>query len=246
MSILDEIIEHKKQELNSVKSDSKKFKEIFAEKNANIIWEIKLASPKFDYSSKIDLEKVFEFYWENNDIKAVSILIDEKYFAGDIKRWKAFKQKYQKPIFFKEFVIDKAQIDGASYFGYDALLLLARVLDDKKLEEFIKYCYSKNIFPIVEVDCEQDMERVLNLPLLTREGLGEGFWIAINCRNLWTMEIDRKRHFKIYKKFEEKLADKLIFAFSWIDDLEQVEEYKWKFNGVLVGTYFMERMKDDL
>ena len=79
-NILQKIVENKKQEFENRKSNWQKFKEIFAEKNANIIWEIKLASPKFDYSDKINLEKVFEFYWKNNAIKAISNLIDEKYF----------------------------------------------------------------------------------------------------------------------------------------------------------------------
>ena len=50
MNILKEIILNKKQELKEVKSNWKKFKKIFKAKNANIIWEIKLASPKYDYS----------------------------------------------------------------------------------------------------------------------------------------------------------------------------------------------------
>jgi indole-3-glycerol phosphate synthase len=81
MNILQKIVENKKQELEKIKSNSKKFREIFAEKNANLIAEIKLASPKFDYSKKINLEKLFEFYGKNSQIKAVSNLIDEKYFT---------------------------------------------------------------------------------------------------------------------------------------------------------------------
>jgi len=237
MNILQKIIENKKQELELKKSNSKKFREIFKEKKANIIWEIKLASPKFDYSEKINLEDIFRFYWKNKQIKAISNLIDEKYFSWDINRWKNFKQKYDKPIFFKEFVVSKTQIDWASYFHYDAILLLERVLTEKDLLEFSKYSNEKNIFPIIEVDTEEGMEKVLNLNI--------DCWIAINCRNLWTMEIDRKRHFEIYDKFSKKLENKLIFAFSWIDDLDQVEEYKNKFNWVLVGSYFMKKIKEN-
>ncbi len=214
------------------KSDLKKFKEIFKEKNASLIAEIKLASPKFDYSDKIDLEKLFEFYWKNPEIKAVSNLIDKKYFSWDIVRGKIFKEKYNKPIFFKEFVIDKKQIDQASYFWYDAILILERILTEKKIKKFVKYSLKKNIFPIIEIDTKNWLEKILKLNI--------DFWIAINCRNLGTMKIDRKKHFEIYKKFEKILEKKLVFAFSWIDNLEQIKEYKWKFNWVLVGSYFME------
>ena len=245
MNILQKIIENKKQELEEKKSNWEKFKKIFAKKNANLIAEIKLASPKFDYSNDIDLEKVFNFYWENKDIKAISNLIDESFFAWDIARWKNFKQKYNKPIFFKEFVVSKTQIDWASYFGYDAILLLERCLSENELVDFSEYAVQKNIFPIIEIDTKEGLEKVLNL----KNNVGvipcvhPNFWIAVNCRNLWNMEIDRKKHFSIIKNFEKELENILLFAFSWIDNLEQVKEYNWIYNGVLVGSYFMEKFK---
>ncbi|MDQ7010170.1 MAG: hypothetical protein Q9M94_07840 [Candidatus Gracilibacteria bacterium] len=244
MNILQKIIENKKEELENNKSNGKNFKKIFAKKDANIIGEIKIASPKFDYSNEINLEEVFKFYGENKDMKAISNLIDEKYFSGDILRGKNIKQKYNKPIFFKEFIISKTQIDGANYFGYDAILLLERVLSEKEIIDFSDYAIQKNIFPIIEIDTEKGLEKVLNLPLLTKDGLGEGFGIAINCRNLGTMELDRKKHFSIIKNYEKFLENKLVFAFSGIDNLEQIKEYKNKFNGVLVGSYFMNKLKN--
>ena len=264
INILQKIIENKKRELEKdinpsqpslktkgrskgeeKKSDLKKFKEIFKEKNASLIAEIKLASPKFDFRDKIDLEKLFEFYWKNSEIKAVSNLIDKKFFAWDIVRGKIFKEKYNKPIFFKEFVIDKKQIDQASYFWYDAILILERILTEKKIKKFVKYSLKKNIFPIIEIDTKNWLKKIIPLSLALspkgRKGIKElDFWIAINCRNLGTMEIDRKKHFKIYEKFEKILEKKLVFAFSWIDNLEQIKEYRWKFNWVLVGSYFMK------
>lgn len=234
-NILQEIVENKKIELENNKSDWNKFREIFSEKKANLIAEIKIASPKFNYSEEINIEEIFKFYWENKNIKAISNLIDEKYFTWDINRWKLFKQKYNKPIFFKEFVISKIQIDWANYFGYDAVLLLERVLTEKELIEFVKYSNSKNIFPIIEVDTKEWLEKVLKLGLV--------FWIAINCRNLWNMEIDREKHFSVIKNFKEELKQKLVFAFSWIDNLEQVKEYEWIYNGVLIGSYFMQSFK---
>jgi len=234
MNILKEIIKDKQKQLDLVKSDKNIFKQIFLEKKANIIWEIKLVSPKFDYSKQIDLKQVFHFYWNKKDIKAVSVLIDKKYFSWDIVRWYDFKRQYKKPIFFKEFVIEKRQIDGASYFWYDALLLLKRVLTLKKIIELINYSNQKNIFPIVEVDNTNDLGEVLKLDL--------DFGIAINCRDLWTMEINKNRHFEIYEKYKEKLEDKITFAFSWIYNLEDIKEYKWKYNWVLIWTHFMKQL----
>lgn len=236
-NILQKIVENKKEELESKKSNWEKFREMFLKKEANLIAEIKLASPKFDYSEQINLEKVFEFYWKNTEIKAVSNLIDEKYFSWDIIRWKDFKQKYNKPIFFKEFVISKTQIDWANYYWYDALLLLERVLTEKELISFSEYSLEKNIFPIIEVDTEEGLEKVLNLNL--------NVWIWINCRDLWNMVINIEKHFSIIKKFNKILENKIIFALSWINDLDIIWEYKWIYNWVLVGSYFMKQLSKE-
>ena len=241
MDTLERIVLNKRRELKKVRSDFNRFKQIFSKKEASVIWEIKLASPKFDYSQKINLKEVFDFYWNEKNIKAVSVLIDEKYFFGDIERGYNFKRIYDKPIFFKEFIIDKRQIDWASYFWYDGILLLKRVLSTEKIKELIEYSLEKDIFPIIEVDNEKDLEKVFNIsPVLNKDWLIR-WWIGINCRNLWTMEIDRNRHFDIYDKYKNELDDRIVFAFSWIDDLEQVKDYKWKYNGVLIGTTFMKR-----
>jgi indole-3-glycerol phosphate synthase len=68
------------------------------------------------------------------------------------------------------------------------------------------------------------------------------FWIAINSRNLETMEIDKNIHFKIFEKYKEKLKKKYLFAFSWINNLEEINNYKWKFNWVLIWSYFMKNI----
>jgi hypothetical protein len=44
------------------------------------------------------------------------------------------------------------------------------------------------------------------------------------------MEIDPKRHFKIYNKFADVLEEKIVFAFSGIESLDEVQKYKEKFN----------------
>lgn len=233
MNILNEIVNNKQKELDFIKSDKNRFKKIFSKKEASIIWEIKLASPKFDYSDQIDLEEIFKFYWTNDLVKGVSVLIDKTYFSWDINRGYDFKKTYNKPIFFKEFVIDIRQIDWASYFWYDAILLLKRILKIEKLIEFIKYSNLKDIYPVVEVDIKEDLEEILKIDL--------DFAVSINCRNLWTMEIDRQKHFEIYESFEKQLKDKITFAFSWIDDLAIIKEYKQKFNWVLIWTHFMKQ-----
>jgi indole-3-glycerol phosphate synthase len=233
MNILKEIVKNKKRELNIFQSNKNLFKKTFENKNAKIIGEIKLKSPNNLNIDINNLENIQKFYKENKEIKAISILIDEKYFSWDIKRAIYFKENSKKLTFFKEFVIGKKQIDWASYYWYDGLLLIKKILKNHELIEFIKYSNSKNIYPIVEVDNENDFKKILDL----REKYD--FWIALNSRNLTTMKINKDLHFKIFEKYKENLWDKIIFAFSGIE-YENIKNYKNKFNWVLIWTHFMK------
>lgn len=238
MTILDRIVQTKQQELAYTRSDWMAFVSTFAEKEASVIAEIKLASPSFDLSDQVDVPQLTASYLSNSLIKAVSILIDEPYFKGDIKRILPIKKsKQKKPVLFKEFVISEQQIDGAAYFGYDAVLLIKRILSPEKLLSLAKYAASKNIFSLIEVDNADDLQWVL-------EHCGDLalYGIGINCRNLGTMEIDRQRHFDLYDQFAQQLDATLVFALSGVDDLAQVEEYRGKYNGVLIGTYFVKQL----
>lgn len=257
MSILNSIIANKKSELKTYSSNWNIFANTFKSKSANVIWEIKLASPSFDYSKKIDLEKIIKFYWTNGQIKWISILIDEKFFKWDINRIQLIK-KFKKPILFKEFVIDEKQIDWAFYHWYDWLLLIKRILSDKKLKELLEYTLEKWIFPIVEVDNEKDLKSVLKFSNshsgLTRiksplsrhserneESIPYSFWIALNSRNLSTMTINKNFHFEMYEKYKKEFNKKIVFAFSGIKDLNEAKKYEWKFNGVLIGKGLVEK-----
>lgn len=237
MNILDEITYNKRKELDWIKSDKDLFKKVFANKNASIIWEIKLSSPSNkDLAKWKNLDLIMDYYWTNKEIKAISNLIDKKYFSWDINRWPIFKEKYKKPIFFKEFIVDKKQIDGASYFWYDALLLIKRILKNNTLKEFINYTLDKNIYPIVEVDNEKDLKEIIKL------SNSLDFWISINSRNLSTMQIDNNSHINFYDKYKQNLDQKITFAFSWINNLKDTKKYKHKYNWVLIWTYFMKNI----
>jgi indole-3-glycerol phosphate synthase len=81
MNILKEIVKNKKRELNIFQSNKNLFKKTFENKNAKIIGEIKLKSPNNLNIDINNLENIQKFYKENKEIKAISILIDEKYFS---------------------------------------------------------------------------------------------------------------------------------------------------------------------
>lgn len=80
------------------------------------------------------------------------------------------------------------------------------------------------------------MDNEIDLAEVLRFFSSEDITIGINCRNLDTMDIDRKGHFDFWRA---ELQDYHVLALSGITDFTQIEEYQWKYDGVLIGSLFM-------
>lgn len=225
--MLTHILTTKKSERSHIHSSRTQFRAVFSWKNAKIIGEIKPRKPgsQITYDHKVLAEKIST----NPAVEAYSILIDETFFGGNITNIELIR-KTGKPTLFKEFVYETTQIDGASYYGYDAVLLIKKIfLNIQELKNLVTYCLEKNIEPLIEIDNESDLNEVL------QNFSPVDISIGINCRNLDTMEIDRQNHFALWRT---ELSDYHILALSGITDFAQIHEYRWKYDGVLIGTLF--------
>lgn len=221
-----------------------------------VIWELKLASPKFDNSWSFNPEDMMRYYVSNPNVSGISVLLNKKYFKGSLESIRTIKELMRsegvhKPMFFKEFVMSKNQIDLAAWFGFDALLLIYKQLEyiayDNKMtvqefENYIKdlalYAQSKNIFPVIEVDNAEDLWHILSM-WFDPQYVG----IGINARQLDTPDLltDKQIHFDLYTQYAEQLSPYLRFAFSGVEDLEEIKAYNNKYHGCLIGTYFSDQ-----
>ncbi len=235
--MLAHILATKQTERSHIRSDWNHFRTVFQWKNAKIIGEIKPRKPGYDVSH--DPRVIAEKIWKNPAVEGYSILIDETFFGGSIQNIELIR-KTKKPTLFKEFVYETAQIDWASYYGYDAVLLIKKIFDSPLLlgeglgegsdmAGLVNYCLSKNIEPLVEVDNESDLQEILKL------FSPEEITIGINCRDLDTMKIDCENHFRLWRK---ELLSYHTIGLSGITDFSQVAEYQWKYDGVLIGSLF--------
>lgn len=169
MNTLETIIQNKKDERALLRSDGNAFVQMLRRDGVSVVGEIKLASPSYDYRDRLDWRAIVQAYIDAPLIDGISLLIDETYFAGDIARAKAVRQYAQDagvarvPLVFKEFVIEEAQIDGARYYGYDAVLLLVRCLDDEILARLIRYTQAAGLCPLVEADSPATIERAMRV-----------------------------------------------------------------------------------
>ncbi len=112
----------------------------------------------------------------------LSVLTDSKFFQGSFENLQNIRPTVEVPLLCKEFVIDPYQIYKARVVGADAVLLIAAILSDRKLQEFLYLIHSLGMNALVEVHTLAELDRVLTLNDLRLVG--------INNRNLETFDVD--------------------------------------------------------
>ena len=198
--ILDKILKHKyaeveenrnvksldelKRDAGSVHAPAKSFhKAISSGDRIGIIAEIKKASPSKGVIREDFNPVALAKECERAGACALSVLTDEKYFQGSLNYLADISKAVSIPILRKDFIIDEYQIYEARVYGASAVLLLANVLEDAKLKEFLELSHSLGMDCLVEVHSKEELDRVLHIsPKI----------IGINNRDLRTFNVDLK------------------------------------------------------
>ncbi len=199
-------------------------------KKKALIAEIKFASPSkgvIRKGSVEEVEKIAKIY-DRNGASAISVVTDEKYFHGKFEYLKAARQATLLPVLCKDFVVEEYQIYKAHEYGADAILLIANLLETKRLKKFLKIVESLKMDALVEVHDEVDLKKVLKT---------DAKIIGINNRNLINFKIDLKTTNKLIKKIP---ANKIIVSESGINDTEDLKKLDARVNAVLIGTAIMK------
>jgi len=244
MKILDDIIDYKKLELihrkeqlpiSKIRSDIEKmpaprdFKSAISKPNRiNLIAEIKKASPSAgEIVENFNVEEIAKQY-EEAKADAISVLTETKYFQGDIFHIDLVRQVSELPVLRKDFIVDEYQIFESRYFGADAVLLIAAVLDIEKAKKFLKIVNELNLSAIVEVHSDDELKTVLET---------DAEIIGINNRNLSNLTVDINTTLKLKEKIP---GDKIIISESGIKTKQDIKKLKSVgINAVLIGEHFM-------
>ncbi|HLQ74769.1 MAG TPA: indole-3-glycerol phosphate synthase TrpC [Alloiococcus sp.] len=240
MTILDEIIEVKKQEVKALKSEifqAYQGKTVISFKehinnlpHMGIIAEIKRASPsKGMINEHVNPVKQAKIY-EQNGVQAISVLTDNQFFKGSIDDLIAVRNAVNLPILCKDFIIDEVQIDQAYSAGANIILLIAAALDDQTLEKLNNHALALNLEVLFEVHNEEEMERVLKLnPQL----------VGINNRDLKTFKVDLDTTEKLKNMVQDK--DVILISESGIETREDVEKIASSgAESILIGETLMK------
>ena len=223
--ILDKIIETKKTEVEQLKKQTtvsalektiaqlepcRDFRQAISAKQCAVIAEVKCASPsRGRLIADFDPLRIASIY-EQNGASAISVLTDEKYFAGHKVYLAKIKQAIKLPLLRKDFIIDKIQIYETRAIGADAVLLIARILG-RKLAEFILLSKELELSSLVEVHTAEELDLALKAGAEI---------IGINNRNLDTFITDINTSRELMDKIPK---DKIVVAESGIKSRSDIE-----------------------
>lgn len=229
--ILKEIINNKMIEVAQKKIMRDFIRSIINPKvgDISVIAEIKLASPSAGkLGDANDIEKKVKDY-ENGFADAISVVVDKKYFSGDLDFIRRIKAEVSLPVLVKDFVIDSYQIYEMKVYGADAVLLTAKIVSLDKLIKLVKLANELNIEPVVEVQNAQELRNAF---------ITDTRIIAVNARDLKSFVVDIEKVCELIKKIPKKY---IKLGFSGVTGKEDVNKYKNAgANGILVGTSLMK------
>lgn len=242
MTILDKIIERKKEEVAFSKSEIPieilKDSDFFGRKNfylkesvknkTGIIAEFKRKSPSKgvinDLVSPLEVVSVYE----NFGASGISILTDKDFFGGSPNDILAVRNHIKIPILRKDFMIDEYQFYEAKSMGADAILLIAACLSSTQVQEFAELSHELGLEVLLEIHTEEELGHYHP----------EIDLVGINNRNLKDFKVDLQHSVNLKNLLPK---DVLSIAESGIYSIEDFNYLKEKgFDGFLMGEYFMK------
>jgi len=196
----------------------------------SLIAEIKKASPsqgliRQDFNH-LDIAKIYQ----EAGVQAISVVTEEDYFLGSISYINEIKNIAAVPVLRKDFIIEPYQVYESRFYGADAILLIADLLTQDEITQFMALATQLSMDCLVEVHDEKELKKVLKL-----KGVA---LIGINNRDLHTLEVDPKTTEKLYTLIPK---DKVVVVESGLKTYQDILFLKiLGVSAVLIGTAFMQ------
>ena len=245
MTILDKIVERKKQEVKEAKSkvslgELTQFplfeRSCFSLKESvlhpdrtGIIAEYKRASPsKGLINGHSTVEEVVLGY-QNAGASAISVLTDTDFFQGTLADLTQARAVLTIPLLRKEFIVDKYQIAEAKAYGADIILLIAACLKPEEIEDFSNYAKSLGLNILLEVHNEEEIVKNI-FPNIDA--------IGVNNRNLKDFSVSLEHSYDLVNKIPNNY---IKVSESGISNPVTIKDLKERgFNSFLIGENFMK------
>lgn len=176
-----------------------------------VIAEVKKGSPSkgvirpdFD---PLDIASIYR----DNGATCLSVLTDEKFFLGHLRYLALIREQVGLPLLRKDFLFDPYQVYEAAVGGADAVLLIAAMLEQSRLEDLLGLARELFLDVLLEVHDEREMDMALR---------SDCTLIGINNRSLHTFVTD----LAVTERLAPMVpADRLVVAESGINSRGDVE-----------------------
>ena len=156
------------------------FRAALEAKTPAIIAEMKKASPsKGVLSADFDPARIAAIY-QRGGAAALSVLTDEKFFQGSLADLESARGASALPVLRKDFTLETIHVLEAAAHGADAILLIAAILDERRIRELRQAASRWDMAAIVEVHDDRDLDKAIS---------AEADIVGVNNRNLATFEV---------------------------------------------------------
>lgn len=151
-----------------------------------IIAEVKRRSPSIKAYLQQSPPPALARVYAEAGASALSLVTDAARFGTSLLEIRPMRRVADLPLIAKDFVIDPHQILALRVARADAILLIARLLDDTRLQEFHAYAVELGLDVLVECHDEIDVQRAID---------AKATLIGINNRDLddFTVTLDTSR-----------------------------------------------------
>ena len=245
MNILDQLAGHARERVAAAKNNisDKEIKERalqlpkgdFAFEKAlkkpgiRFICECKKASP-----SKGLIAPDFPYLQIARDYEAagadgISVLTEPKWFLGSDEYLKEIAENVSVPCLRKDFTVDAYMIYEAKLLGASAVLLIAAILSDAQLREYIGVCDELGLSALVEAHDETEVQRALDAGARI---------IGVNNRNLKDFSVDTENSRRLRALIPN---DVLFVSESGVQTADDVQKLRGiGADAVLIGETLMK------
>jgi indole-3-glycerol phosphate synthase len=227
--VLQEIVEHKCEELELWKAKKPSLREALLQSETGIIAEFKRKSPSKGWIKEEGRADIIPLSYQQNGAAAISILTDEHYFGGHDDFIRIARQSgVTIPVLYKNFVIDEFQLYEAALCGASAVLLIAACLTKEKCRALMHLAHELGLEVLLEMHSEKELEYCELSPDV----------YGINNRNLGSFVTDIENSFHLAELLPHDAVKVSESGISSPDTIRQLREAG--FRGFLIGETFMK------
>lgn len=226
--ILDDIIAHKRLELQRLRAKKPSLREALLGSCTGIIAEFKRRSPSKGWIKEEGRAGEIPLVYQEAGATAVSILTDQEFFGGDDHFiTEARTAGVSLPILYKNFVIDDFQVYEAALCGASALLLIAACLSIEECERLTQLAHSIGLEVLLEIHSTSEL-------VYTELDVD---CIGVNNRNLGTFHTDIQNSFQLASLLPE---GRVLVSESGISNPTVIRDLRAVgYRGFLIGEAFM-------